>query len=377
MRAFTGIAAALAAATLAGPALADDVALRVGAVQQPGAQPLEEATVVIRDGKVAEVSHVADDANLPTRTSPGAWVVPGFCDPLSRLGALNDTDEPTRPLGGELHWLLDPRHPDFALARAQGITACLLAPGDATVFGGEGVVLHTDGSRWAGARRVAKLTLAPSAWQDHDLEPTSRAGALALLRRRLREAHDQDAPTAFGTFARGDVPAIVRVAADDDIRALIALAKPYGLELTFALDARFGAGDLDDVDLAGHRVILGPYDLETPARSLRLAAELAAREVPLAFTGGAPDRHPASQRLTAALAVRHGLSQAVALDGLTRVPAEILGLAGLTGGLQPGERADLVVLSGSPLRVSSRVLAVYLGGEVVHTVRPLPWKEDQ
>jgi hypothetical protein len=369
--------ALMTALVLVGPSVhAEDVALRVARVAQPGAAPLVDATLVLRGGKVSELAHEADEESTRRLSAPDAWAVPGFCDPLSGLGALNDRDELSDPLAGELLWLVDPAHPDFAAARRSGITSCLLSPGDKTLFGGAGVVLRGDGTRFPGAPRVAKLTLAPSAWEGRTSPPTSRTGALAALRERLRQAHESREANTWGDFARGDVLGVIRVAADDDIRQLRALAEPYGLRLAFALDASFGAGDLDDVDVGDHTLILGPYDLETPARSLRLAGELAKRGISIAFTGGAPEHDPASLRLTAALAVRHGLDADVALDAITRVPAQLLGLGGRTGALQPGEEADVVLFDGPPLKLSSRVLAVYVGGRLVHAARPLPWKED-
>jgi hypothetical protein len=369
--------ALLTALLLAVPsAHAEDVALHVARVAQPGAAPLTQATLILRDGKVAELAHEADEEGAQRLSAPDAWAVPGFCDPLTGLGALNDRDELGDPLAGELLWLVDPSHPDFSAALRSGITSCLLSPGDQTLIGGAGLVLRGDGTRFAGAPRVAKLTLAPSAWEGRTTPPTSRTGALAALRGRLRQAHETRDATAWGDFARGDVLGVVRVAADDDIRQLRALAEPYGLRLAFALDASFGAGDLDDVEVGDHTLILGPYDLETPTRSLRLAGELARRGISIAFTGGAPQRDPTSLRLTAALAVRHGLDADVALDAITRVPARLLGLSGRTGGLQLGEEADVVLFDGPPLKLSSRVLAVFLGGRLVHAARPLPWKED-
>ncbi|MEW6252516.1 MAG: amidohydrolase family protein, partial [Planctomycetota bacterium] len=51
--------------------------------------------------------------------------------------------------------------------------------------------------------------------------------------------------------------------------------------------------------------------------------------------------------------------------GITRVPAEILGVAERVGSLAPGRDADLLVLTGEPLDINAWVESVYVGGELV------------
>ena len=55
-----------------------------------------------------------------------------------------------------------------------------------------------------------------------------------------------------------------------------------------------------------------------------------------------------------------------ALAGLTAWPAELLGLDDRIGGIAAGRDADLVVLSGPPFELTSRVLAVMIDGQWVY-----------
>lgn len=93
-------------------------------------------------------------------------------------------------------------------------------------------------------------------------------------------------------------------------------------------------------------------------------AELAVARAAFAFrsqaTTGAKDLPSAI-----AYAVHLGLGADEALAGLTTQPAEFLGLDGI-GQLAPGNDADLVVLSGPPLHLSTKVLAVMIDGEWVY-----------
>jgi len=71
--------------------------------------------------------------------------------------------------------------------------------------------------------------------------------------------------------------------------------------------------------------------------------------------------------MAAAAAVRGGLCPMKAMEAITRVPAEILGVADRVGSLDPGKDADFAVLSGKPLMVNTHVMKVFSSGEEVFT----------
>lgn len=74
-------------------------------------------------------------------------------------------------------------------------------------------------------------------------------------------------------------------------------------------------------------------------------------------------RAPAYQ---AALAIGRGLDRAVALDAVTRVPAEILGLGNEVGSLEKGKLGNVLLFSGDPLSVTSWIEHVVLEGRPVY-----------
>ena len=63
-------------------------------------------------------------------------------------------------------------------------------------------------------------------------------------------------------------------------------------------------------------------------------------------------------------AVAHGMPKWDALAAVTRVPAEIFGVADRFGSIERGRTADLVLWSGDPLEVSSLPDLVVAGGRV-------------
>jgi imidazolonepropionase-like amidohydrolase len=67
----------------------------------------------------------------------------------------------------------------------------------------------------------------------------------------------------------------------------------------------------------------------------------------------------------AAISVAHGLSEEEAIKAMTINPARILGIDGMVGSLEVGKVANVVVWTGSPIQLRSRVDTVIIKGELV------------
>src|SRR3546814_12218395 len=92
------------------------------------------------------------------------------------------------------------------------------------------------------------------------------------------------------------------------------------------------------------------------------AARLHAAGVAVGFTQSGDASHNARKiRQLAGNAVANGLPWADGLAGLTRVPAQALGVGDRLGTIASGMVADLVLWSGDPLEVSSVARQVWLG----------------
>jgi imidazolonepropionase-like amidohydrolase len=68
----------------------------------------------------------------------------------------------------------------------------------------------------------------------------------------------------------------------------------------------------------------------------------------------------------AATAVKYGVPVNEALESITLRPAKLLGIDKLAGSIEPGKDADLVILTGDPLRVSTWVQTTLVRGQVVY-----------
>ncbi|KTF18545.1 amidohydrolase [Pseudoalteromonas sp. H105] len=112
---------------------------------------LEEADVLLVDGKVQQVGKDLSASADVTIDAQGKWVTPGLIDVHSHLGAYpnpsveshQDGNEMTSPNTAEV-WVehsVWPQDPGFNRAREGGITSLQILPGSANLFGGRGVTL--------------------------------------------------------------------------------------------------------------------------------------------------------------------------------------------------------------------------------------------
>jgi imidazolonepropionase-like amidohydrolase len=152
-----------------------------------------------------------------------------------------------------------------------------------------------------------------------------------------------------------------------DIRQVLALAAREKLRIAVAggAEAWRVAGELAAARVP---VIIDaledlPGGFDSIGATLENAARLQRAGVKVAFTLDSPAPHNVRKlRQTAGVAVAYGLPWEAGLAALTRVPAEIFGVADRFGSIERGRRANLVVWSGDPLEVTSFATHVFIDG---------------
>lgn len=202
-------AAALAvSAAIAGPLAAQDFAITNATVAiGDGSEPMENATVVVRSGRVvAAGSGVAVPAGIQAVDGQGSWVTPGFFVPLTDLGLYdvgavsesNDIAAGNSPFSAALDvaTALNPASQHVAVSRAGGVTRASVSPRpSSSIFGGQGAIVDL-GADPDMLRRARAFQIVALGEYGARLGGGSRTGAHALLRNALREARQ------YGTDAR-------------------------------------------------------------------------------------------------------------------------------------------------------------------------------
>ncbi len=355
-------------------------------------------TVVFADGRIEAVGA---DISIPKDARilevAGGYVLPGFLEAHSQSGLHGDgvgwdTDEDTTPITANLH-AIDAYYPfaaDVATARRAGITTMLVSPGGKNLVGGTAALVKTSGvtRREIVVRQPAamKFSLGEEPKRDSS-EPRTRMGEMAMLRRHFADAAAYDRaqraaaesgedfvldPDLHATAAvlRGEIPALFQAYRAQDISNALRLSEEFGFDLLLAYAAE-GHLVADELAERGVPVILTSmkglwYRLEKESFSEQNAALLLAAGVPIALQQGEGNPYGSGELLfNAGRLLQAGFDDEDALRAITSWPAEILGIAHRVGRLAPGMDADVVVLSGPPFDLRSKVLHVFINGEPV------------
>ncbi len=330
-------------------------------------------TVLIQGGKIAaagEAIPVPD--GFEVLELAGRWVLPGFIDAHSQLGARGECDEVSEAITEDLRPLdaFDPWDQEIERALLCGVTAVALSPGDRNVVGGRVAVVKLIpervpvpvASREAAVKAsIGRAVLGNASFPRY---PTAPSGAVELFERWLRESRAGNASVGAGK----KMPVVVRTESRSQADRALSLLAGAGREAILLAGRSL---DRRAIDLLSPTcpVILGPFDLGDRERLLSVAAALEARGVPLAFSSGGERRDVLT---SAVLAMRAGLSLAGALAALTETPAKLFGLEGRLGRIEAGAAADIVVWSGDPFTLAARVELAIVDGEIVARGSPPP-----
>lgn len=384
--------------------------------------PIEKGVVLIRDGKIEAVG---TDIQIPLEAkvidASGQVVMPGFIDSHTSegMGQANERNDNV-PFLSVVDGI-DPVVDYFEECRRNGITTTAILPGNATMIGGQGVVLKTAGLY------VNDMIVKRDTGVKISLRPTSgsRMGHIARLRKELDKAKqaiekkkngasteakpaepisaqpEAPKPTeeqsgdgapqegaapatsdpnqgleVLVMLLEGKLPAFIYCDTAMDVSTALALIDEYSFKAVFVLGKdTYKAAPL----LAGRSepVILDPTLVfwETDPRTREdkkvvLTKVFSDAKVPFVFQieNSSAGATSANSYLwyQAATAVKYGMPEGDALKCMSQVPAKLLGIDEFVGTIEAGKDADLVVLSGDPLRLSTWVNKTLIRGKVVY-----------
>jgi imidazolonepropionase-like amidohydrolase len=330
----------------------------------------------------------------------GRWVTPGLIHLRTTLGlklfdngAQIDTEEDT--VTGHVKAAfnvadgLDPASMTIPVARMEGVTSAVATPAGGLIPGQAALI------DLAGNQVDEMLVKAPAAMiadlsqGGKEAGGGSRAGAVLRLRRVLRDAREyaerkEDfrkariqplAATAEDLEAlqpvlRGELPMFVIANRRSDIESALRVAREFKLRIGI-----YGGAEAwrtaSALAAASVPVILEPLT-DVPsfdALGARLDNATLLREAGVSVVAAQSDAaHFRDLRQAAGNEVRNGMPWDDALRTVTLAPAEAALVADRYGSLDAGKVANVVVWSGDPLELSSRVEHLFIRGKAVPLV---------
>ena len=378
-------------------ARAEAIAFLGGRVIPIGRPEIDCGAVVVRDGRIvavgaAETTDVPPDAErIDTR---GQVVMPGLVDTHSHVGGGQGGDG-SGPVQPDVRILdsINVRDAGFRKCLAGGLTPLNIMPGSGHLASGQTVYvkLRRAGTidellyRDADGRPLGGLKMANGTNSQKDPPfPGTRGKSAALVRQKFVQAlayRDKLARAAGDPEKAPDrdleLESLVEVLDKrrivhhhchraDDILTVLRLREEFGFDavLHHVSEAWKVAPQIAKSGVGCSVIVLDSPGgkIEAADFSLVNGAALEQAGVPCALHTDDPVTDSRLFLRTAALAVRAGMSREKALESVTLAGARMLGLGDRVGSLDAGKDADIVVLSGDPLSVHTKVLRTYVEG---------------
>lgn len=368
---------------------------------------LEDADVLLRDGLVVAVGNGLDaPADAVRVDATGRWVTPGIIDVHSHLGVYpspgttshSDGNEATAPVTAQV-WAehsIWPQDPGFHAARAGGVTAMQILPGSANLIGGRGVTLKNvpattyQGMKFPGAPWGLKMACGENPKRVYGGKggPSTRMGNIAGFRAAFIEAADymkkrsaggKDAEgkrdlklDSLAGAINGDIRVHNHCYRADEMAIMLDLAKEFGFKIAAF---HHGVEAYKIADRLGAEGVCGAlwadwwgFKMESfdGIQENILLVDRAKGGCAIVHSDSAEGIQRLNQEAAKVIANARRIGIEVtpehAIRWLTANPAKSMGIDGMTGTLEPGKQADVVLWNGNPFSSYALADQVYVDG---------------
>jgi imidazolonepropionase-like amidohydrolase len=336
-------------------------------------------TVVIKEGKISSIlspTEFLPECNQIDAT--GLYLTPGFIDTCSQIGLKeigirwegNDGYEPHEENGYHLD-VVDGIYPfdkAFQDTVAAGVTAAHIVSSPEAVVGAKTAVIHTHG------QTVDEMILndhlgysfsmgdvPKRAFWEKKKSPLTRMGIAQKIRSSLQVL--QNASNLQ------EVPIFIRSHRADDIVTAMRIAEEFSLPFILVHGTEYPMLPPQHHDHIS--VIAGPCFQPMERGELRhldqaLYQTLFEQRIPFTFATDHPVSSVGHLQMEGCLALKAGVPEKVIMNGLTKDAAQLLKIDQLTGSIQEGLFADLVLWNKHPLELTARAVRTFIKGKEVY-----------
>lgn len=376
---------------------------------------IEKGTVVIRDGKIAEVGAAA---NIPKDAEvidgSGLSVYPGMIDAGTQLGLVEIGQGANGTVDGSETGVnnanekaitgINPHSSHVNVTRVNGITT-VLSYANGGLIAGQAAVINLNGSTQMEMALVPEFGLVinfprvstfggfvPGVGRqpvemneaikrrDKQIDELKALFTEAENYARAVDASAKDASlprvdentrlAAMAPYIRGERPIIFTAERERDIRAVakfVAEMKLKGI-IMGGQEAWRAADALKRNDIAvifDHIYDLPVHDDDPYDSLFATPSKLAAAGVRFAISTGDRGGEVRDLPYQAGIAGAYGLSREDALRSVTLYPAQILGIADRVGSIESGKTANIVVADGDILQPTTNIKYMFINGRLI------------
>lgn len=379
--------------------------------------PQENATILIRDGKIAAIgARIEVPPGVQIIDAKGLELYPGLFDPITQMGLSEISAVPSTVDSSETGQYnpdvvaataVNPESAHIPVTRADGITDVVAVPasggfdfsGSLGVIGGQASAIHLAG--WTSEELVtrrsvamvlnwprlvtrsfdfATLSIKQRPFTEVKAEYEKRVIELAdwldrarhyaqALEKGSRNNFERDLKLeALVPVVRGQLPLLVFANRSREIKSAVEFCDKQKVKMILAGGTEaYKLKELlksKNIPVILRPTLRVPDEEDDPYdRAMTEPAELSAAGIKIAF---ASFDNSFARRLGqfAGAAVAYGLSHDEALKAVTLYPAQIFGLDKELGTLEVGKTANLIVTTGDPLEVTTQVRYVFIQGQL-------------
>ena len=355
--------------------------------------------ILINNGKIMEIGQNLSGRADEVIDAAGHFVFPGFIDAHSHLGLAGyamrfegmDYNELTDSLTPHLEAIdaFNPLDESVRLAALGGVTTVGTGPGSANVLGGTFIAVKTSGTRVDDmiVKRKAAMKCAfgenpKFCYKEKD--NASRMSVAAKLRTMITKtrmyvakkenagddlsklpAYDEKLEALIPVINK-EIPLKAHAHRTDDIFTALRIAREMDVLITLehCTEGHLIADYLakENVPLAVGPSLGHPTKIELKNKTFDTPGILAKAGCKVSIITDAPVIPQEYLPLCAGLAVKSGMDKYEALKAITINPAGHLGIADRVGSIETGKDADIVITSGCPFELDTRILRVFING---------------
>lgn len=355
------------------------LALKGAKVHTAAGPPIEEAVILIENGKIVAVGKdVAIPAGAKVVDVTGKEIIPGLIDEHSHIGVYyHGANEFPQPIGPENRALdnLTLEDPEWHEALKGGVTTVITGPGSGERMSGQSVTIKTYEKDTV--NRILKTREAKMALNTRNLShvPSIRK-TLVQAREYMEkwkkyETGDKKGPAperdsameALVPVLKGEEKLRCHLHYANDMMAFLKLKDEFGFDLTF-IHSSEAYKIAHEIAKRKVPVIVLPLFTRFAISDDMIfgVKELYDAGVKVSLHTDHPVIHQKLLRNNAGMVIRYGVPEEAALQMVTLNPAVSSKVSDRVGSIEKGKDADLVVLDGTWFEPRTRVDMVFVDG---------------
>jgi imidazolonepropionase-like amidohydrolase len=357
---------------------------------------LNNTSVLIENGKIAQVGTNLTAAGAEVIDCTGMFIYPGMIDGGTRLGLVEVSSVPETVDYAEIGSVtpnmqalttVNPNSEAIGVTRVSGVTTVLTVPSGG-LFPGTAALINLNGytpdQMYGGFKAVAMSF--PSSGRRGRFDRRSDEDLKKDSDKALKEANDVWANAKsyyelkksgatlqyypemdqLAKVIAGELPLLIEVNAASDIQSAIKWVADKNVKVIFTGVAE-GWRVADEIAKSGIPVVTGPVQ-ELPTResdrydaAYANAGKMAKAGIKVAIRTN-EEENVRNLPFHAAYAAAYGMGKEEALKAVTINPAEIFGVQDQYGSVETGKRANLIISTGDPFETKTQIMHVFIDG---------------